>query len=64
MDLDGSISTEIAVINKDEDYRDIVTMGLPLNTDGKPVPCLASFAWSLVPKGRKTSRLPRISSNI
>ena len=40
MDLDGTISTEVAVLSqgKKEDYDDIVTMGLPLSNDGKPVP--------------------------
>jgi multiple sugar transport system substrate-binding protein len=41
MDLDGTISTEVAVIHKEQDYRDIVTMGLPLSNDGKPVPSQA-----------------------
>ena len=38
MDLDGTISTEVAMFNNKEDYDDIVTMGLPLSNDGKPVP--------------------------
>ena len=40
MDLDGTISTEVAVCRTKEkqDYDDIVTMGLPLSNDGKPVP--------------------------
>ena len=38
MDLDGTISTEVAMIADKEDYDDIVTMGLPLSNDGKPVP--------------------------
>ena len=37
MDLDGTISTEVAVDHNKQDYHDIVTMGLPLNNDGKPV---------------------------
>jgi len=38
MDLDGSLSTEAAVLSqgKKQDYDDIVTMGLPLGNDGKP----------------------------
>jgi hypothetical protein len=35
MDLDGTISTEVAVIHNQSDYRDIVTMSLPLGNDGK-----------------------------
>src|SRR5207244_9059212 len=37
MDLDGSLSTEVAIIKNQQDYNDIVTMGLPLSNDGKPV---------------------------
>jgi multiple sugar transport system substrate-binding protein len=55
MDLDGTISTEVAVLSqgKKEDYDDIVTMGLPLSNDGKPVPSQAAAACSLIPKGAK-----------
>jgi len=53
MDLDGTISTEVAVIHNEQDYRDIVTMGLPLSNDGKPVPSMAANAFGLIPKGAK-----------
>jgi len=55
MDLDGTISTEVAVLSqgKKEDYDDIVTMGLALSNDGKPVPAQADNATCLVPKGAK-----------
>jgi multiple sugar transport system substrate-binding protein len=55
MDLDGTISTEVAVLSqgKKEDYDDIVTMGLPLSNDGKPVPSYAVAACALLPKGAK-----------
>ena len=53
MDLDGSISTEVAVIHNEQDYRDIVTMGLALSNDGKPVPSLAGNFCGLIPKGAK-----------
>ena len=39
MDLDGSLSTEVADLSRSkQDYDDIVTMGLALSNDGKPVP--------------------------
>ena len=38
MDLDGSLSTEVAIIADQQDYNDIVTYGLALSNDGKPVP--------------------------
>jgi multiple sugar transport system substrate-binding protein len=55
MDLDGSLSTEVAVLSqgKKEDYDDIVTMGLPLSNDGKPVPSQAGPVCSIIPKGAK-----------
>jgi multiple sugar transport system substrate-binding protein len=55
MDLDGTISTEVAVLSqgKKEDYDDIVTMGLALSNDGKPVPAQAVSACGLIPKGAK-----------
>ena len=55
MDLDGTLSTEVAVLSqgKKEDYDDIVTMGLALSNDGKPVPSPAANACVLIPKGAK-----------
>jgi multiple sugar transport system substrate-binding protein len=53
MDLDGSLSTEVAIIKKEQDYNDILTMGLPLSNDGKPVPSQAGSLCGLIPKGAK-----------
>src|SRR5207253_7939797 len=55
MDLDGTLSTEVAVLSqgKKEDYDDIVTMGLALSNDGKPVASQAANANLLIPKGAK-----------
>jgi len=55
MDLDGTISTEVAVLSqgKKEDYDNIVTMGLALSNDGNPVPSQATAASALIPKGAK-----------
>src|SRR5438477_4520768 len=55
MDLDGTISTEVAVLSqgKKEDYDNIVTMGLALSNDGKPVPSQAGGLAMLIPKGAK-----------
>jgi multiple sugar transport system substrate-binding protein len=55
MDLDGTISTEVAVLSqgKKEDYDHIVTMGLALSNDGKPVPSQAGNGTLLIPKGAK-----------
>ena len=66
MDLDGSLSTEVAIIkDKQAYYDDIVTMGLPLSNDGKPVPSPARKPLRPDPEeGQKTSRWPRTSLNI
>ena len=55
MDLDGTISTEVAVLSqgKKEDYDNILTMGLALSNDGKPVPSQANSGTFMIPKGAK-----------
>ncbi|HZK90781.1 MAG TPA: ABC transporter substrate-binding protein [Stellaceae bacterium] len=53
MDLDGTISTEVAIIKNKQDYDDIVTMGLPLSNDGKPVPAQVTNTGGMIPKGAK-----------
>jgi multiple sugar transport system substrate-binding protein len=53
MDLDGSLSTEVAIIKKEQDYNDILTMGLPLSNDGKPIPSQAGSLCGLIPRGAK-----------
>ena len=61
MDLDGTISTEVAVLSqgKKDDYDNIVTMGLALSNDGKPVPSqVASFS-GLIPKTAKNAAVAK-----
>jgi multiple sugar transport system substrate-binding protein len=53
MDLDGTISTEVAIAKKKEEYDDIVTLGLPLSNDGKPIPSQLTVTNKLIPKGAK-----------
>src|SRR6202048_4030059 len=53
MDLDGSLSTEVAIIKKEKDYRDILTRVWALRNDGKPVPSQAGSLCGLIPKGAK-----------
>ena len=53
MDLDGSLSTEVAIIADKEAYNDIVTYGLALSNAGKPVPSMAGSFSGLIPKGAK-----------
>ncbi|MGE0257565.1 MAG: ABC transporter substrate-binding protein [Alphaproteobacteria bacterium] len=53
MDLDGSISTEVAIINKKQEYDDVVTWGLADSNDGKPVASWSFSVCGLIPKGAK-----------
>jgi len=53
MNLDGSISTEVSLYHKKEQYDDIVTLGLPLDNAGKPIPSQLGVIGSFVPKGAK-----------
>src|SRR5215470_2903286 len=53
MNLDGTISTEVALYHKKEQYDDIVTLGLPLDNAGKPMPALIGIVGGFIPKGAK-----------
>ena len=52
-DLDGTISTEVAIIKDPEAYNDIYTMGLPLSNEGKPVPSQLTVVNAMIPQGAK-----------
>jgi multiple sugar transport system substrate-binding protein len=51
MDLDGTISTEVALWKEKEEYNDILTLGLPFGNDGKPVAGVMPPQALVVPKG-------------
>ena len=51
MDFDGTISTEVALWKEKEEYNDILTLGLPLGNDGKPVASVMGTQAVVVPKG-------------
>ncbi len=54
MDLDGSISTELAMIqNKKAYYEEMQTLGLPLGEDGKQMPAPVGAGGLFIPKGTK-----------
>jgi multiple sugar transport system substrate-binding protein len=53
MDFDGTISTEVALWKDKEAYNDILTLGLPLGNDGKPLPSINTPTTAVVPKGAK-----------
>ncbi|TMJ62032.1 MAG: extracellular solute-binding protein [Alphaproteobacteria bacterium] len=44
MDLDGSLSTEVAIIKNQQDYNDIVTFGLALSKLSRRVPAMPAIA--------------------
>jgi len=53
MDFDGTISTEVALYNKKDQYDDILTMGLPLGNDGKELAGQIAVFGPVIPKGAK-----------
>ncbi len=53
MDFDGTISTEVALYHDKEQYDDIVTMGLPLDNAGKPIPAFLGVGGAFIPKGAR-----------
>jgi multiple sugar transport system substrate-binding protein len=53
MDFDGTISTEVALYNKKNEYDDILTHGLPLSNEGKELPAQIAVFGPIIPKGAK-----------
>jgi len=54
MDFDGTISTELALYSNKELYlKEMVTLGLPLGNDGKPIPAQVGAGGGFIPKGAK-----------
>ena len=53
MDLDGTISTEVAMIHDKEKYDAAVTMRLPLRNDGTPMRAFIGPGGGFIPKGAK-----------
>jgi multiple sugar transport system substrate-binding protein len=51
MDFDGTISTEVALWKEKDEYNDILTLGLPLGDDAKPVAGVMATQALVVPKG-------------
>ena len=56
MDFDGTLSTELAMIDNKEDYHNAVTMGLPLGNDGKPMVAQVNAGGGYIPKGAHEPR--------
>jgi multiple sugar transport system substrate-binding protein len=53
MSLDGTISTELALFHKKEEYDDIVTLGLPHDNAGKQIPTQIGVGGAFIAKGAK-----------
>ena len=53
MDFDGTISTEVALYHKKEEYNDILTLGMPLDNAGNKIPSQLLQSVAVVPKGAK-----------
>src|SRR6476620_8835821 len=55
MDLDGTLSTELAMIkNKKAYYEEAVVTGLPNRNDGSTMPCFLGAGGGFIPKGAKS----------
>jgi multiple sugar transport system substrate-binding protein len=54
MDFDGSLSTELAMINDKQAYdHDMLTHPLPMSNDGKQLPAQTGVFGAVIPKGAK-----------
>ena len=54
MDLDGTLSTEVAMIHdKQAYYHDMVVRGLPRSNEGQPIASVFAANLAFVPKGAK-----------
>lgn len=53
MDLDGTISTEVALYHDKAQYDDIATLALPNRNDGKPNAAQLGVGAAFIPKGAK-----------
>jgi multiple sugar transport system substrate-binding protein len=54
MDLDGTLSTELAMIrDKKAYYEQMAVMGLPNKNDGSPMPAMLGAGGGFIPKGAK-----------
>jgi len=51
--LDGSLSTELSLFHKKDQYDDMVTLGLPNDNAGRPIPSQLGAIGSFIPKGAK-----------
>ncbi len=53
MDLDGTLSTELAMVHDKKKFEELVTLGLPNGNDGKPMSAPQAAGGGFIPKGAK-----------
>ncbi|HUC64370.1 MAG TPA: ABC transporter substrate-binding protein [Stellaceae bacterium] len=59
MDLDGTISTEVALYHNKAEYDDVVTLGLPNNNAGKPMEAQLGVGVSFIANGAKNPEVAK-----
>src|SRR5689334_16324642 len=59
MDLDGTISTEVAMFHEKEKYNDVVTLEHPLDNAGNPMRAQFGVAGCIIPKGAKNPEVAK-----
>ena len=59
VDFDGTLSTELAMIDDKEAYQSIVTLGMPNGNDGKPMPAQIGAGGGFIPKGAKGAEVAK-----
>jgi multiple sugar transport system substrate-binding protein len=52
-DFNGSLSIELAMIDKKAEYDDILTYAVPKNNEGQPLPSQIGIFGAVIPKGAK-----------
>ncbi len=58
-DFDGTLSTELAMINNKEDFLAAVTLGMPKYADGTLIPCQVGVGGGFIPKGAKSAEVAK-----
>jgi multiple sugar transport system substrate-binding protein len=59
VDFDGTLSTELAMISNKEDYLAAVTLGMPKDNSGNPMPCQVGVGGGFIPKGAKGAEVAK-----
>jgi multiple sugar transport system substrate-binding protein len=59
MSLDGTISIELALFDKKEQYDDIVTLGLPHDNVGRPIASQLGVGGAFIPKGARNEEVAK-----